>query len=117
MVVVFSNEKLGIVIVENTLDRDNPREWYYALMDYGSYLGDAFENPNRRSRHYSIQSTFIGSRRQLRGQILRLLLAKPLALSQISRHLKKKNTQIQPILDELMRDGFIINLRSLFSIS
>jgi len=43
-------------------------------MDYGSDLAKQFENPNRRSRHYVRQSTFEGSQRQLRGQVLSCLL-------------------------------------------
>ena len=50
--------------VEKALDRDNPREWYYALMDYGTMLARTTENPNRRSAHYTRQSEFEGSHRQ-----------------------------------------------------
>lgn len=62
-------------LVESTLDTDNPREWYYALMDYGTWLAGRLPNPNRRSRHYSRQSAFEGSDRQIRGRILRRLLS------------------------------------------
>jgi A/G-specific adenine glycosylase len=57
--------------IEETIDRENPREWYWALMDYGAYLATVVENPNRRSRHYVKQKKFEGSRRQVRGRILR----------------------------------------------
>lgn len=63
-------------LVEETLDRENPREWYWALMDYGVLLARRGENPNRRSRSYTRQSTFEGSNRQLRGLILRELVRK-----------------------------------------
>ena len=43
-------------LVEATLDRSNPREWYYALMDYGSMLKKKIENPNKKSAHYVRQS-------------------------------------------------------------
>jgi A/G-specific adenine glycosylase len=55
----------------------SPRQWYGALMDYGTHLaqrGTGIANPNRRSRHYARQARFQGSLRQLRGRILRLLL-------------------------------------------
>lgn len=42
------------------------REWYYALMDYGSTLPKTFPR--------SKQSKFEGSNRQLRGELLRLVL-------------------------------------------
>ena len=61
-------------LVSQTLDRTNPREWYYALMDYGAMLKTVVENPNRRSRGYTVQSAFSGSDREIRGRVLRYLL-------------------------------------------
>ena len=63
-----------IRFVEVTLDVDDPRTWYYALMDYGSWLKKVQTNPSRRSRHHVVQSPFPGSRRQLRAEMLRLFL-------------------------------------------
>lgn len=60
-------------LVEATLDRENPREWYWALMDYGTMLKSWVTNPNRRSRQYVRQSPFENSNRQIRGRILRVL--------------------------------------------
>lgn len=48
-----------------------PREWYAALMDYGSHLKTLHPNPSRRSKHHIKQSKFEGSLRQVRGAILR----------------------------------------------
>jgi A/G-specific adenine glycosylase len=62
-------------LIELTLDQENPREWYYALMDYGTWLTGRITNPNRRSKHYSRQSVFEGSDRQIRGRILRRLIS------------------------------------------
>ena len=53
---------------------DTPRAWYYALLDYGSYLKKTIPNPSRRSSGYTRQSKFEGSRRQKRACIVRLLL-------------------------------------------
>jgi len=61
--------------LQQTLDIHNPRRWYYALMDYGAHLKDAYPNPSRKSRHYKTQAPFRGSRRQLRGMIIKELLA------------------------------------------
>lgn len=60
-------------LIEATLVRGNPREWYYALMDYGSMLKRKEPNPGRKSAHYIRQSRFEGSDRQIRGAIIRLL--------------------------------------------
>ena len=63
-------------LVEQTLDRNNPREWYYALMDYGAELKRRVKNPSRKSAQYAKQSKFEGSLRQARGAILRRLTEK-----------------------------------------
>lgn len=63
-----------IALVEKTLDSKNPREWYWALMDYGSFIKKEFGNPNSKSKHYIKQSKFEGSDRQIRGAILRELV-------------------------------------------
>jgi A/G-specific adenine glycosylase len=64
-------------LLEQTLNHENPREFYWALMDYGSYLKSTVGNPNKASRHYAKQSKFEGSRRQVRGLIIRMLGDKP----------------------------------------
>lgn len=48
-----------------------PREWYYALMDYGSFLKLQKVRTNHQSAHYTKQSTFKGSNRELRGALIR----------------------------------------------
>lgn len=52
---------------------ENPREWYWALMDYGAKLKKLLPNPSRKSKHHIKQSKFVGSLRQVRGEIIRLL--------------------------------------------
>ena len=52
-----------------------PRDFYAALMDYGSYLKQQGVKLNSRSKHYTKQSKFEGSRRQKRAALLRKLLA------------------------------------------
>ena len=63
-----------LLIIEKTWSCDNPREWGWALMDYGSYLAKIIPNPNRNSRHYTKQSKFVSSVRQMRGVILKKML-------------------------------------------
>ena len=60
-------------LLEAALDRDNPRKWHWALMDYGAALKKITANPSRRSAHHVRQSKFEGSLRQARGAILRSL--------------------------------------------
>ena len=54
---------------------DTPRNWYYALLDYGAYLKKTVPNPSRRSAGHVRQSRFEGSRRQKRAEVVRMLLA------------------------------------------
>lgn len=63
-------------LVDKTIDDQNPREWFYALMDYGVMLKKKFpkENPNLKSAKYVKQLKFQGSNRQLRGKILKLII-------------------------------------------
>ena len=75
----FFQDKTGIKdtelfpILEQCLDRKNPKIWYWALMDYGAELKKITKNPNRKSAHYTKQSCFEGSFRQLRGALIRSL--------------------------------------------
>ncbi len=62
-------------LVARTVDHDQPRDWYYALMDYGVFLKKTVGNANQRSPHYARQSRFEGSVRQVRGQIIKKLLS------------------------------------------
>ncbi len=95
-------------LVEKTVDQKNPREWYSALMDYGTYLKTQVENPNRKSKHYTKQSKFKGSDREIRGKILRLLLEKKsISKKEISGELKDEPERIEKILQTLMKDGFV----------
>lgn len=63
-------------LVAATLDRTDPRSWYFALMDYGSALKRRESNPGRRSAAYSRQSPFEGSHRQVRAAVLHSLAAR-----------------------------------------
>ena len=64
-------------LVQEACPRENVRSWYYALLDYGAYLKRTTVNPSRRSKEYTRQSKFEGSRRQKRAEIVRLVLAAP----------------------------------------
>ena len=95
-------------LIEKTLDRSNPREWYYALMDFGVMLKRKTANPNKRSAHYRKQSPFQGSNRQVRGMILRLLLRKPdITESEIICELSSDPEKIKENLSVLQNEGFV----------
>jgi len=60
-------------LIRSTLNTKDPRQWYYALMDYGVMLKKNHKNPSRQSKHHTQQSHFEGSDRQIRGSIIRAL--------------------------------------------
>lgn len=101
-------DDLILPLIKRSVDRQRPREWYYALMDYGSHLGKLPSNPNRRSLTYTKQSPFHGSNRQLRGKIIRLLLREQkIKEVQLVTHLDEPVQRVQHVITGLERDGFI----------
>ncbi len=96
-------------LISEALDRENPREWYYALMDYGAHLATIIPNPNRRSKHYTRQSRFEGSDRQIRGAIIRLLLEFPILTAQdvVNRFPEEPPDRIIRIMGQLTKEGFL----------
>lgn len=90
------------------LDQKNPREWYYALMDIGVMLKRRVGNLTRLSKTYTKQSKFKGSRRQIRGKILELLLAtRALSLLQIIDTINDEEGRTASVVDELIYEHFI----------
>jgi A/G-specific adenine glycosylase len=106
-------------LVEKTLDKKNPRKWYSALMDYGAMLKKIHPNPSRKSAHYKTQSPFEGSKRQIRGAILRHLLNNPgCGLRQLTKEMKNNDGRlVREILKELQKDGLIVDKRGRFLIA
>lgn len=101
------SDKELLPLIKKTLDRENPREWYWALMDYGALLGGRGANPNRRSAHYTKQTPFEGSLRKMRGEIMRILLQhRELGIDELKRLLSEEE-RIPKALAGLKRDGLI----------
>jgi A/G-specific adenine glycosylase len=95
-------------LIANALDKKHPRDWYWALMDYGSHLKKQGTNPARRSRHYVKQSRFAGSNRQVRGGILKALTKhRRLSKRQLVKELAFEAERIETSLQQLQTEGFI----------
>ena len=105
-------------LIEQTLDRDNPRDWYYALMDYGALLKKRVGGLNDRSSLYVKQPPFEGSDRQLRGRILELLLEGPaLTERDMVGRVSEDAVRVSRIVADLIREGFIAQRGNRFRIS
>jgi len=106
-----------VPLIEQTLDVKDPRSWYNALMDYGSMLKQQQINPNRKSAHYTRQSPFENSNRQVRGMILKLLVNESsLTSAQIVKKTGLDAERVQKGLHQLTEEGFIQKRRNVFSI-
>jgi len=102
------HDKELLPLITQTVDQDNPREWYYALMDYGVHLKKLHANPSRKSKHHTKQSKFEGSDRQIRGVIIKLLTEHPsLEREQLFSLIAKEDTRIERALSELQQERLI----------
>lgn len=99
------DDKQLLPVVELALDREHPREWYWALMDYGVHLKTTVGNASRSSRHYIKQSAFEGSRRQARGKVLKLLTERPYSSAELSQIIA--DPRIESIIVDLLAEGLV----------
>lgn len=89
------------------------KHWYYALMDYGVILKKQVVNPNRRSAHYSRQSKFEDSDRQIRGMLLLVFTEQgPQDFESLCRQLPFERERIGTCLSALEAEGFVSLLSS-----
>lgn len=93
-------------VVEATIDTENPREWYWAIMDYGSHLKRQGAGRNDKSRHYKKQSALKGSVREVRGQIIRELAAQDMEMT-LLREAVKADERFEKALLGLAKDGLV----------
>ena len=102
------NDEEILPIVQETLFREDPRTWYNALMDLGTSLKKTVPTPNRRSIHYTKQSAFEGSDREIRGWILKSLISgKKITDMIIIDQFPGDPIRIRRILATLEHEGFI----------
>ncbi len=91
------------------MDRDNPRKWFNALMDYGTDLKEQFPNPTRKSKTYAKQSPLKGSVREVRGWIMKQLSTKlTLSLIEIKTCFGNNDPRIPKAIAGLVKDGLVV---------
>ena len=78
-------------------------------MDYGVYLKKTGPDPGRRSAAYKKQSPFKGSRREVRGGVLKILsdVSDGLTLQTIQKRLDKEENLISAVVEKLLHEGFL----------
>jgi A/G-specific adenine glycosylase len=101
--------------VEATVDNDNPRQWYWALMDYGAHLKQSVGNLNKLSKHYTLQPRFEGSKRQIRGQIIRALAVSSQTENGLNR--LSNDPRLPDVLADLQREGLVSQSGRIYSLT
>lgn len=92
-------------LLEETVDSEHSREFYWALMDYGNYLKKNGVKP-ARSRHYKKQSPLKGSVREVRGQILTILSGGSMTM-QLLEARYENDDRFKTALSSLVQDGLV----------
>lgn len=95
-------------LLGETLDTRDVRTWYYALMDYGTFLKKRYPGLGRKSSHYTRQTKFQGSRREMRGKILkRLGCCGGLSRAALKKHAGISSALFEEVLESLVTEGFL----------
>lgn len=92
------------------------RDWYAALMDYGTYIKKTHGNSSQRSDAYKKQKPFKGSDREVRGIIVKLLTFKKnsdlrVVCEQFGTERVRRATQ------SLIKEGIIEGVSGKFTLS
>ena len=93
--------------LEETIDKENPREFYWALMDYGSHLKRSGVKNNSASKHYRKQSPLVGSVREIRGKIIRHLTLGNVSLDALREAADPHDGRFESAYEQLIREGLI----------
>ena len=99
-------DKEILSIVAKTVDTSNPREWYWALMDYGAYLKKSQGSQLSMAKSHKKQAKFSGSFRQLRGVTLKHVIhSGPTAIKVLEQ--KYTDDRLAQAIESLAEDGLI----------
>lgn len=100
------SDKELLVLSAQLLDHAHPREWYWALMDYGTHLKKSAGGRLDSSKHYKKQSALAGSPREMRGRIVRALTSGPLLSTQL-RTAVKADERYEVAIEGLIAEGMV----------
>lgn len=102
-------------LVEQTLDVEHPREWYWALMDCGTHLKKQGLGTITQSSHYRKQSPLKGSIREVRGQIIKALTIESMSEDSLKARLLA-DERFSPALTALLREGLVKKRKNTYSL-
>jgi A/G-specific adenine glycosylase len=95
-----------IPMIERTLDTEHPREFYWALMDYGTWLKKSGAGKISQSKHYKKQSPLKGSIREVRGQLIKQLAAGDIGVAELQRQYYG-DERLMSAINGLLADGLV----------
>ena len=98
-----------VPLIEACAEGQDPRTWYWALMDYGSHVKRLHVNPTRRSASYAMQTKFAGSLREVRGAIIKVLNDGAHGDLAIANKLSFEGQMIRHALTGLKKDGLVVS--------
>jgi len=98
------SDKEILLLAQKAAKGQDPRKWHWALMDYGAHLKRSGVRNNSRSAHYTKQSKFEGSLRQVRGAILKALSHDEPTIDLVGRY----GARVEEALAGLARAGLIV---------
>lgn len=104
-------EKLG-----ETLDREHPRDFYWALMDYGSFLKRNSFSRLTQGKNYKKQPALKGSLREVRGQIIAYLTQSDTPFNELKIALNA-DERFDPAVRGLIHDGLVDQTGSLLHLT
>lgn len=100
------DDKTIVDLLRATIDTKHPREWYWALMDYGNFLKRNGQGRLRQSKHYKVQTPLKGSVREVRGQLVAVLVGRDMTRQQLSSHVTH-DERFDLALSGLIKDGLV----------
>ena len=111
------SDKEVLEVLTRAYPKGKAREWYAALMDYGSHLKRSGVRINARAKGYAKQSKFEGSERQARGAVLRALLSGTQTKKALTGLLgTERRPQMESALVKLVQEGLVVRTGTRFSL-
>lgn len=105
-----------IKLAERVFDLEQSREWYWALMDYGTYLKKTAGGRLGSSKHYKKQSPLRGSPREMRGRILKVLTSGPVSEHELQKTVGA-DERFASALESLASEGMIVKKDGVISLT
>lgn len=114
------NEKVSDAMIEPllkvTIDTTNPKKFYNALMDCGTYIKQHY-NFSRHSAHYTVQTPYSTSLRKVRGDIVRYIVNNGAANNDmLVQSLGYAPEKIQKALEALCRENMVCDDNGIYTI-